>query len=94
MPRVGVVRLSSKVLPRAGIVCAFLSWFVSVVGLNHLPKRPGVDRAAWFVILRDPLQTGAPLLPSQEWWSRPWHRAPDSSHFIVGRVGRAHVVEP
>jgi hypothetical protein len=41
MPRVGVVRLSSKVLPRAGIVCAFLSWFVSVIGLNCLPERPG-----------------------------------------------------
>jgi hypothetical protein len=41
MSRVGVVRLSSKVPPRAGTVCAFLSWFVSIVGLNRLPERPG-----------------------------------------------------
>jgi hypothetical protein len=41
MPQVGVGRLSSKVPPRAGIVCAFPSWFVSIIGPNRLPERPG-----------------------------------------------------
>jgi hypothetical protein len=41
MPWIGVVQVSNKVPPRAGTVGAFLSWFVSIVGLNHLPERPG-----------------------------------------------------
>jgi hypothetical protein len=40
MPRVGVVRLSIKVPPRVGTICAFLSWFESVAGLNHRPEWP------------------------------------------------------
>jgi hypothetical protein len=40
MPWARVVRLSSNIPPRAGTVCAFLSWFVSVAGLNHRPQRP------------------------------------------------------
>jgi hypothetical protein len=41
MPRVGVLQLPSKVPPRAGTSCAYLSWFVSTVELNHLPGKPG-----------------------------------------------------
>jgi hypothetical protein len=28
-----------------GITCAYLSWFVPIVGLSHLPEKPGVDLA-------------------------------------------------
>jgi hypothetical protein len=38
---VRVVWLSSKAPPRAGIVCAFPSWFVSVTGPNHLREKLG-----------------------------------------------------
>jgi hypothetical protein len=41
MPRVGVVQLSNKDPQRAGAICAFLSWFVSVTGLYRLPEWPG-----------------------------------------------------
>jgi hypothetical protein len=40
-PKVEVSQPPSKVLPRVGTTCAYLSWFVSVAGLNRLPKRPG-----------------------------------------------------
>jgi hypothetical protein len=46
------------------------------------------SRVAWFIILRDPLQTGAPLLPSREWWGHPWHWEPDPSHSTAGGVDR------
>jgi hypothetical protein len=41
MPRVRVLQLPSKVPPRAGIACAYLSWLVSAVELNRLPGKPG-----------------------------------------------------
>jgi hypothetical protein len=40
MPRVRVSQLPSKVPPRAGTTYAYLSWFVSIVGLNRLPEGP------------------------------------------------------
>jgi hypothetical protein len=39
-PRVKVLPLLSKVPPREGIACAYLSWFVFVVELNRLPGKP------------------------------------------------------
>jgi hypothetical protein len=41
MPRVGVPLLPSKVPPTVGITCAYLSWSVFIVELNHLPGQPG-----------------------------------------------------
>jgi hypothetical protein len=40
MPRVGAPPLPSKVPPKVGTICAYLSWFVSVAGLNRLPEWP------------------------------------------------------
>jgi hypothetical protein len=50
MPRVRVVRLSSKVPPRVGTICAFLFWFVSIAGPNRLPERPGGGDSSRVVI--------------------------------------------
>jgi hypothetical protein len=41
MPWVGVLQLPSRVPPKARIACAYISWFVSVVELNHLPGTSG-----------------------------------------------------
>jgi hypothetical protein len=41
MPQVRVLRLPSRVPPRAGTTWAYLSWFVSAVELNHLPGKSG-----------------------------------------------------
>jgi hypothetical protein len=37
---VGVLPLPSRVPPRAGTACAYLSWFVFIAELSHLPKKP------------------------------------------------------
>jgi hypothetical protein len=39
MPQVGVLQLPNMAPPRARIACAYLSWFVPVVGLNHLHEK-------------------------------------------------------
>jgi hypothetical protein len=41
MPWVGVLQLPSRVPPKAGTTCAYLSWSVSTVKPNHLPRNPG-----------------------------------------------------
>jgi hypothetical protein len=41
MPWVRVLQLPSKVPPRVGTTCAYLSWFVSIIEPNHLPGRLG-----------------------------------------------------
>jgi hypothetical protein len=41
MPWVGVLQVPSKVPPRAGTTCAYLSWFVSIVEPIHLHGKPG-----------------------------------------------------
>jgi hypothetical protein len=41
MPRVRVLQLPSRVPPRAGTICAYLSWFVSVIELNCLLGKSG-----------------------------------------------------
>jgi hypothetical protein len=45
MPQVGVAWLSSRVLPRARIVCAFPFWFVFIAEANLLHGRLGLDSA-------------------------------------------------
>jgi hypothetical protein len=37
---VGVLPLPSRVPPRVGTTCAYLSWFVFIAELSHLPKKP------------------------------------------------------
>jgi hypothetical protein len=39
VPWVGVLQLPSRVPPRVGIPCAYLSWFISVIELNRLPGK-------------------------------------------------------
>jgi hypothetical protein len=41
MTWVGVLQLPSRVRPRAGTTFAYLSWFVSTIELNHLPRKSG-----------------------------------------------------
>jgi hypothetical protein len=41
MPQVGVLQLPSRVLPRAGTACAYLSLFLSTIELNRLPGKFG-----------------------------------------------------
>jgi hypothetical protein len=45
-PQVGVPRLPSKVPPKVGPNCVYLSWLVSVARPNRLPKRPGGEPCA------------------------------------------------
>jgi hypothetical protein len=40
MPRAGVPPLPSKVPPMARTACAYLSWFVFIIELNYLPRKP------------------------------------------------------
>jgi hypothetical protein len=40
MPQVRALQLPSRVPPKAGTACAYLSWFVSAVELNRLPGKP------------------------------------------------------
>jgi hypothetical protein len=42
-PQVGVLQLPSRVPPRVGTTCAYLSWFVFFTELNRLPEKPGVN---------------------------------------------------
>jgi hypothetical protein len=40
MPWVEVLQLPSRVPPRVGTTCAYLSWFIFAIELNHLPGKP------------------------------------------------------
>jgi hypothetical protein len=56
MPWVRVSRLPSTVPPRVGTTYAYLSLFVSVVGLNRLLERPR-GRPCAFYTARGPVGT-------------------------------------
>jgi hypothetical protein len=48
-----------------------------------------VPESVWndLLSLRDPLRIASPLPPVQEWWGRPWHWTPGSSHLATSESG-------
>jgi hypothetical protein len=41
MPQVRILRLPSIIPLRVGTTCAYLSWSISIIELNHLTGKPG-----------------------------------------------------